>query len=322
VWKVDWPMRWAYENVAFEPAGEDHHAPTASFTVGRSLVADLYGGHAPDTTVYSFVGLAGVGGKMSGSVGGAPIPATALDVLEPAILRWLYVRRLPGQSFQIDLSPRGVQRLYDEWDRLAGHVAAGDAPADEVAIHREAIESSAGEVERTARPVSFRLLASVADLTQGDRAQIARIVAAHLGESPDDPEALLASLQPRLDCAIHYATELVPESERTRVRTAFDPATRDALDEQARAGVAQLAREMGGDWTLDGLTSLVYAIPKRLLGLATDAEPSPEVKLAQRAFFKAVYRLTVDAETGPRLPTLLLSIGPERARELLIGDRA
>jgi lysyl-tRNA synthetase class 1 len=322
VWKVDWPMRWAYENVAFEPAGEDHHAPTASFTVGRSLVADLYGGHAPDTTVYSFVGLAGVGGKMSGSVGGAPIPATALDVLEPAILRWLYVRRLPGQSFQIDLSPRGVQRLYDEWDRLAGHVAAGDAPADEVAIHREAIESSAGEVERTARPVSFRLLASVADLTQGDRAQIARIVAAHLGESPDDPEALLASLQPRLDCAIHYATELVPESERTRVRTAFDPATRDALDEQARAGVAQLAREMGGDWTLEGLTSLVYAIPKRLLGLATDAEPSPEVKLAQRAFFKAVYRLTVDAETGPRLPTLLLSIGPERARELLIGDRA
>jgi lysyl-tRNA synthetase class 1 len=25
VWKVDWPMRWQHEGVAFEPAGEDHH---------------------------------------------------------------------------------------------------------------------------------------------------------------------------------------------------------------------------------------------------------------------------------------------------------
>ncbi len=321
VWKVDWPMRWAHERVAFEPAGEDHHAPTASFTVGRALVGDLYGGRAPDTAVYSFVTLAGVGGKMSSSVGGAPIPATALDVLEPAVLRWLYVRRRPRQSFQIDLSPKGVQRLYDEWDRLAAAVAAGEAAADEAAIHRESTESSAGAVERTARPVSFRLLASVADLTQGDRAQIARIVAAHLGLAGDDaePEPLLAALQPRLDCAIHYATELVPESERTRVREAFHSAAFEALDPRMRDAVAELAARMTDEWSLDGLTALVYAIPKRMHGLGVDASPSAEVKQAQRAFFKAVYGLTVGADTGPRLPTLLLSIGPERARELLVG---
>jgi lysyl-tRNA synthetase class 1 len=321
VWKVDWPMRWAHERVAFEPAGEDHHAPTASFTVGRVIIADLYAGRAPDTTVYSFVSLAGVGGKMSGSVGGAPIPATALDVLEPAILRWLYVRRLPRQSFQIDLSPKAVQRLYDEWDRLAASVASGEAAADDVAIHRESTESSAGEVERTARPVSFRLLASVSDLTQGDRTQIARIVAAHLGLDGEEaePQALLASLQPRLDCAIHYATELVPEDQRTRVRSAFDPAAHRALEPEMRDAIAQLAGEMTEDWSIEGLTTLVYAIPKRMGGLSPDDPPSPEVKQAQRAFFKAVYSLTIGADTGPRLPTLLLSIGPERARELLVG---
>jgi lysyl-tRNA synthetase, class I len=323
VWKVDWPMRWAHEGVAFEPAGEDHHAPTASFTVGRALVADLYGGRAPDTTVYSFVTLAGATGKMSGSVGGAPIPATALHLLEPAILRWLYVRRLPAHSFQIDLAPRGVQRLYDEWDRLVAATAQPGAAPDEVAIHREAIESSAGEVARTARPVSFRLLASVADLTQGDHAQIARIVAAHLGLEPaGDPQPLLASLQPRLDCAIHLATEVVPEGERTRVRDRFDPAVRDALDEGMREGARMLADEMAADWSPEGLTTLVYAIPKRLHGLDPAAEPTPEVRAAQRAFFKAVYRLLVDAETGPRLPTLLLSLGPDRARELLVGPGA
>ena len=320
VWKVDWPMRWAHESVAFEPAGEDHHAPTASFTVGRTLVAELYGHRAPETTVYSFVSLAGVGGKMSGSVGGAPIPATALDVVEPAILRWLYIRRLPGQSFPIDLSPKGVQRLYDEWDRLASSLGPDAAPA-EVAIHREATETSMGTVAVTQRPVSFRLLSSVADLTQGDRAQIARIVAAHLGQAgTDDTERLLGSLQPRLDCAIHFATELVAAEQRTRVRDGFAPDAFAALNDELRRGVTELAEGVAAEWSLDGLTALVYAIPKRLCGLPDDAEADAEVKAAQRSFFKAVYQLLVDAETGPRLPTLLLSIGQDRARALLTGD--
>jgi lysyl-tRNA synthetase class 1 len=320
VWKVDWPMRWAYEGVAFEPAGEDHHAPTGSFTVGRTLVSKLYGGHAPDSVVYSFVSLAGVGGKMSGSVGGAAIPATALDVIEPAIVRWLYVRRLPTQSFAIDLSPRAIQRLYDEWDRLESRVTAGEAEGAEVAVHRQSVESSAGPVQRTERPVPFRLLSSVADITQGNREQIARIVAEHLDGAAPDPQALLAELEPRLDCAIHFATEVVPEAERTRVRGEFARGAYEQLDEAMRRGVGLLAAALKDDWSIEGLTELVYAVPKTLHGLPADAEPSAEVKAAQRAFFKSVYRLLVDAETGPRLPTLLLSIGQDRARQLLVGD--
>jgi lysyl-tRNA synthetase class 1 len=319
VWKVDWPMRWAYEGVAFEPAGEDHHAPTGSFTVGRTLVSELYGGHAPDSVVYSFVSLAGVGGKMSGSVGGAAIPATALDVIEPAIVRWLYVRRLPSQSFAIDLSPRAIQRLYDEWDRLESRVAAGEAEGDEAAVHRQSVASSAGPVQRTARPVSFRLLSSVADITQGNREQIARIVAEHLDGAAPDPQALLAELEPRLSCAIRFATEVVPEAERTRVRSEFARDAYEHLDDAMRRGVELLAEGLGQDWSIEGLTALVYAVPKTLQGLPADAEPDAEVKAAQRAFFKSVYRLLVDAETGPRLPTLLLSIGQQRARQLLTG---
>lgn len=319
VWKVDWPMRWAHEGVSFEPAGEDHHAPTGSFTVGRALVSDLYGGRAPESLVYSFVKLAGVGGKLSGSSGGAPVASTALQVLEPAILRWLYVRRRPSQGFSIDLSPRAVQRLYDEWDQLDARVHGADPDPADVLIHHQSTESSAGAVQRTRRPVSFRLLASVADITQGNREQIARIVASHLDASADQA-LLLAELEPRLDCAIHYATELVPETERTRVRESFSAPTFDELDDATRDGVRLLADGLAASWSLDGLTQLVYAVPKQLAGLDADAEPTAEVKQRQRAFFKALYRLLCDSETGPRLPTLLLSIGSERARRLLVGD--
>ncbi len=322
VWKVDWPMRWAYEGVSFEPAGEDHHAPSGSFTVGRTLVSELYGARAPESVVYSFVTLAGVGGKMSGSAGGVAVASTAFEVIEPAIVRWLYVRRLPAQSFAIDLSPRAVQRLYDEWDRLDSRVHGEDPDPADVAIYHESTESSAGPVMRTQRPVSFRLLASVADITQGEPAQMARIISSHLaGEARGvDPATLLAQLQPRLNCAIHYATELVDEAERTRVRDAFSRETFDALDARDRDGVTLLAQGLADHWSLEGLTALIYAVPKQLLGLPADAEPDAEVKARQRAFFKAVYRLICDAETGPRLPTLLLSIGRDRAHRLLVGD--
>ena len=31
-WKVDWPMRWRYEGVDFEPGGKDHAAPSGSYS--------------------------------------------------------------------------------------------------------------------------------------------------------------------------------------------------------------------------------------------------------------------------------------------------
>jgi lysyl-tRNA synthetase class 1 len=51
--------------------------------------------------------------------------------------------------------------------------------------------------------------------------------------------------------------------------------------------------------------------------LAPDAKPTPELKVAQRAFFALLYRLLVGVETGPRLPTLLLAVGADRVRKLL-----
>jgi lysyl-tRNA synthetase class 1 len=61
----------------------------------------------------------------------------------------------------------------------------------------------------------------------------------------------------------------------------------------------------------------VYGIPKAQLGVAEDAKPTPELKAAQRRWFILLYRLLVGAETGPRLPTLLLSIGRDRLVRLL-----
>jgi lysyl-tRNA synthetase, class I len=337
-WKVDWAMRWAHEQVTFEAAGEDHHAPAGSFNVSRQLVRSVYGGVAPHSTVYSFVTMAGVNGKMSGSAGGAAVPAAALELIEPAIMRWLYARRLPAQSFAIDLGPQAVQRLYDEWDQFARRAGAASADPADARVLGSCVATTDGAVAATRRPVSFRLLGSAADITQGSTEQIARIVTEHLAPVPQAPSSaplagspaplagssaeLIEQLRPRLDCALAWARQL-PAGQRTVIRESFDPGQWQQLDDPTREGVGILARGLAGAWTLDGLTTLVYAVPKLMLGQPADAAPTPEVKAAQREFFRALYRLICDADTGPRLPTLMLSIGLDRTTALLAGaDRS
>ncbi|MGZ4650120.1 MAG: lysine--tRNA ligase, partial [Kineosporiaceae bacterium] len=90
-----------------------------------------------------------------------------------------------------------------------------------------------------------------------------------------------------------------------------------SLDERQRAALGLLLEGLDTHWSLEGLTSLVYGIPKVQADLPPDARPTAELKAAQREFFALLYRLLVGRDTGPRLPTLLLAVGPERIRRLL-----
>jgi lysyl-tRNA synthetase class 1 len=315
VWKVDWPMRWHFERVDFEPGGEDHSSPQGSYAVGKRIVREIFGGVEPYYVGYAFVGLSGGVSKMSSSTGVAATPATALEVLEPAIVRWLYARRKPEQSFSIDLG-NSVQRLYDEWDQFLDKNESKSASEAEAHLAKISTAPTSGAIELTRVRAAFRVLASSADLTQGNREQITRITAAHLPEDLQTPD-LAQRLEPRLTCAINWALGFIPEEERTKVRDEFSREAWDALSEETRAGIEQLVGQMDSDWTIDGLTHLLYNIPKRLKGLSDDAKPDAALKQSQRAFFVGLYQLICGSDTGPRMPTLFLSIGPERVRRLI-----
>jgi lysyl-tRNA synthetase class 1 len=312
-WKVDWPMRWAYEQVTFEPAGVDHASPGSSFTVGGELVP-IFGGEMPLHFGYSFVGTTG-SAKMSGSRGGAPTPADALEIFEAPVLRWLYARRRPEQSFTLVFNAE-VGRVYDEWDKLGLEVAEGGADQARYAVFARASSTSDGPLPVTPRPLRFATLASVADITAGDEAQMLRIVR---DLTADDPVDSLDEVRPRLDCAQAWVTEYVQPADRTQVRDVPDAAGLAALTEAEREAIKLLLDGMAEDWSLEGLTTLLYGIPKLLRGLPISAPPTKDLKAAQKVWFALLYQLLVDKETGPRLPTLLLALGQDRVRSLLTG---
>jgi lysyl-tRNA synthetase class 1 len=310
-WKVDWPMRWAYERVTFEPAGVDHSSPGSSFTVGGELVS-IFGGEMPLHFGYSFVGTSG-SAKMSGSAGGAPTPADALEIFEAPLVRWLYARRRPEQAITLAFDAE-VGRVYDEWDALSRRVAEGRADAPAQAVYARASGTADGPLPVTPRPLPFRTLASVADITAGDQAQILRILR---DLTEPDPVVELAEVRPRLDCAQAWVAEYVRPADRTQVRDEPDVALLEALTESERGALKLLTEGMLADWSLEGLTTLLYGIPKLQLGLPITAPPTPELKVSQRALFILLYQLLIGKDTGPRLPTLLLALGPDRVRSLL-----
>ncbi|OAA23369.1 lysyl-tRNA synthetase, class I [Frankia sp. EI5c] len=313
VWKIDWPMRWAYENVAFEAGGVDHSSPGSSFTVGSQIVREIFGGQPPVYLPYSFVGARGAA-KLSGSRGGAPTPADALRVLEPGILRWIYARRRPNQAITVDFGP-DVLRIYDEWDALNRRVDEGTAePADVHVVERSRRTVDHGEVARPAKTFPFRLLSSICDITADDESQMLRIVRQVRG---GQDEITLDDLQPRADCARGWTREHVPAEQRTIVRDTPDRDLLASLSADEAKAVAILVDGLAAHWSLEGLTTLVYAVPKLLRGLPADAPANAELKQAQRAFFVLVYRLLIGKDTGPRLPTLLLAVGEPRIRTLL-----
>ncbi|MEV0039781.1 lysine--tRNA ligase [Streptomyces sp. NPDC050804] len=312
VWKVDWPMRWAYEGVIFEPSGVDHSSPGSSFVVGGQIVREIFDGVQPIGPMYAFVGISGMA-KMSSSKGGVPTPADALKIMEAPLLRWLYARRRPNQSFKIAFDQE-IQRLYDEWDALERKVADGSVLPADAAAYARATGTAAGPLPSTPRPLPYRTLASVVDITAGAEEQTLRILSEL---DPARPLTSLEEVRPRLDRAENWITSQVPAEARTIVRSEPDHELLDSLDEQARESLRLLLEGLDDHWSLDGLTTLVYGVPKVLAGLAPDAKPTAELKVAQRSFFALLYRLLVGRDTGPRLPTLLLAVGADRVRKLL-----
>ncbi|GAA0900910.1 lysine--tRNA ligase [Virgisporangium aurantiacum] len=312
VWKVDWPMRWAYEGVVFEPSGVDHTSPGSSFVVGSQIIRPVFGAEPPIGPMYAFVGVSGMA-KMSSSKGGVPIPADALRIMEPPLLRWLYARRRPNQAFKVAFDQE-IQRLYDEWDSLERKIPAGTAAPADVTSHARAVGTAPGRLPLTAKVVPYRTLASVVDVTTGDAEQTLRILR---DLDPSDPVTSLDEVRPRLDCAQHWVTTQVPADQRTQVRAEPDVALLTSLGPAEAESLRLLLDGLDSHWSLDGLTTLVYGVPKTQLGLPLDTRPTPELKVAQRTFFALLYKLLVGRDTGPRLPTLLLAVGADRVRKLL-----
>jgi lysyl-tRNA synthetase class 1 len=214
---------------------------------------------------------------MSGSKGNAISPLELLDIYEPELLKWLYFRRSPDQSFELAFNTE-IYRQYDEYD----------------AEHPEI------------KAIPFRQAVGFGQVVQWQEDKLATVLKA-LGLNYD-----IESIRRRLPLAKNWLTKYNPE-EAIVLNSFTNTEYANSLTDVRRERINRLKEELGKktEGTIEELEELVYSIPK------SPELSEEELKIEQRAFFKDVYNLLISKDTGPRLGTFLWAVDREKVIKLL-----
>lgn len=305
-WKSDWAMRWQHEGVMFEPGGHDHASPGGSYDTSSVIAKNIFGYDAPLFAEYKFIGIQGLGSKMSGSKGNAVSPKDLLDIYDPIVLKWLYLRRSPNQSFMLAFDSE-IYRQYDEFDAQVKEYIDG---TDDL-LGQTIIKDSVGTLpaDSLKDPIPMRQAVGFGQVVQWDADKLVELLKAS-GLSYGK-----ASIEARLPCAWAWLTKYNPQ-EKFELLSAPNAAYAEALGADAREQVAKLAKglaEKRGQ-SVEELETFVYDIPKGS-GLEGSA-----LKKKQREFFGHIYNLLIGKDTGPRLGTFLWALDREKVLALLRLD--
>ena len=305
-WRIDWPMRWAFEGVDFEPAGKDHLVAGGSFDTGGPIAREVYGYEPPVTFLYGDVGVKGGAGRISSSAGNAVTIEQVLAVYQPEVVRYLYAGTRPNAEFVISFD-LDVLKIYEDYDQ-AERIYYG---AVQVGARRRARESRIYEFSQVSAPapamppqVPFRHLCNLIQIRDGDVAAMLSALVEELGLTGDQHADARRRLAARAQGAAAWLSEYAPPAMLFRLRRAGQPAPDLAPAEGRALGV--LYEELASLERHDGtsLANRIYAIAE-------------QEELASRALFKAAYRVLLDAERGPRLADFILLSGRERIAPLL-----
>lgn len=307
-WRIDWPMRWAFEGVCFEPGGKDHSSAGGSYDTARKIVGPVYDGWAPEYVPYDFVRIKGRGGKISSSAGEAVTVADALQVYEPEMLRWIFASQRPNSEFQISFD-LDVIKLYEDYDRA---IATAYTPDDGTKkdkkrqIVRRTIElSSTAELriapeDEPVRVPSFRPLSMILQIYDGD---VDRALAWYgaIGEVATDAER--ERFRVRAERVWNWIVDFAPEEFRYRIREAPSDASLDGEPRQILerlVGVLEATPDIAEADLIEHLKTLCEG-----------------TSLGPKEFYPYAYDLLIAREKGPKLSTLVTAMGTERALPLL-----
>jgi len=335
-WRVDWPMRWEYEKVDFEPAGKDHHSQGGSFDTARHVCKEVYDWDAPVSFRYDFVGIKGRTGKISSSSGEVVDLGDVLKVYTPQLARYLFAGTMPNTEFTIsfDLDVIKIYEDYDKTERIAWKL---EAPKDDAAYQweRRIYELSQPQtdpdgktlpLEKMVKPyqIPFRHLCSLVQIADGDvEKTLSSIASAPTGAPPNGPsEEQLPPLRARAECAKYWVTHYAPEEFRFKLKSpagapgaAGAPSAEGALDEPATTLSPQ--EQAAIKLLRDEVVSRIETF--------TDDKPCAEAiyKVAEKAgieskaLFRAAYQTLIGKDQGPRLASFLRAIDKQRLLNIL-----
>ncbi len=299
VWKVDWAARWKHYNINFEPGGQDHATQGGSYDISKKIAKEIYNINAPVFKGYAFVGIKGIV-KMSSSSGTGISPKDLLEIYEPELLRWIFTRVKPKSKITFCFDSELI-RQYDEFDKEIRKYLEKNLEK----TRERALELAKTSKEKFLKNrVSFRQIATFGQIAQENFNELKKMFKRMNQKFDED------NLKIRLEKSENWVKKFVPELH-IKVREKPNKKYFKSLSKEEQSEIIKLRTNINKNWDLKKLTSLVYEIPKK-----QDIEEK-ENKKRQRRFFKNMYQMLINNDTGPRLPTFLLALGKEKVKKLL-----
>ena len=296
-WRVDWPMRWKYEGVDFEPGGIDHSVHGGSLTTGKEIVKDIFNGEAPTYVFYDWVKLKG-GEEFASSTGNALSINEVLEVYEPELLRYLFVSQKPRTGFQISFD-NDVIKIYEDYDNLEERYFSNRVNPREKRIY-----------EMCQLRLNKKAPEKKSSSALGQTKEFAKTSSSMRGQTKESFRHLTTLVQVGKVDAKHnkraekvknwlnkYAGEDMKFEVQTKVLVKLNVKEKKALLKLKDILKAKKHSE-------EELFNMFYEICK-------------DTGITNTDFFSAAYRVIINKPKGPRLASLILNVGEGKIIKLL-----
>ena len=277
VWRVDWPMRWKYEKVDFEPGGADHSAAGGSFYTAKEIIKDVFEYEVPLYQLYSWIKIKG-GKDFSSSQGNALSLDEVEEVYEPEVLRYIFVGTRPSKEFQISFD-NDIIKIYEDYDALERKYYEGKANNQEKRTYE--LSQINKPSKKKPEKKGFRHLITFIQLKKEKELN---------KESKKRAKKVAKWIK-------KYAQEDMKFQVKTKVSENLSEKEKQAMNELKKSLISK-------DYTEEELFKEFYNLCEK-------------VEIKNTEFFDAAYRVIIGKSKGPRLASLILIAGKQNIIKLL-----
>lgn len=305
LWRIDWPMRWAYEKVDFEPGGKDHSSEGGSYDTAKTISETIYKFSPPIYAPYDFVSIKGKNGKMSSSTGDVITLEEVLEIYEPEIIRWIFASYRNNVEFSIafDLD---VIKNYEAFDRLEriffGLEESSVKQNKKLKRIYQLSQIETEEIKEIPFRAGFRHLTNIIQIYNFNLEKIKKIYEKYLKNQND-----IEKFEKRVQCASNWIKKHAPKEFVFSLNNSKIHGIVEEYEEKYQKAFKEFGFFVKTNFSNldeDKITEYIYELLK-----VNDLEA--------KIFYEIVYLMLINKKKGPKLVNFMKTINHEKLFALI-----
>jgi len=304
LWRIDWPMRWTYEKVDFEPGGKDHSSDGGSYDTAKEIAEKIFNYSSPVYLMYDFISIKGKGGKISSSSGNVIALNEVLEIYEPEVIKFLFALHKNNTEFAISFDLDMI-KIYEDYDRIERqYYGKEECGEKKKAMHAWIYELSSITENVPSVMVmqpAMRHLCNINQIYDYNENKVKK----YYGYAKLD-ELSKARLERRMVCAVNWLKKYAPEEFVFKINEKNKKINMEQNYAQAVDELKEFFKNEKNikDMTENKITEKLYA----LIG---------QHQLDSKTFYALLYQKLINKDHGPKLAGFLLHIPVENLLMLL-----